>query len=204
MRAAALSAAALALAATAPATNAARLAAKTVADTLAAAPKVSVQWYTEALCTSRAARPAHPPHTTERETHQGVPTAGHAAQRRAARRATSAAVALLGGRLGCATARRAGAPAHVWAPGDARRGQHALGSIRPRAHKGLRWTRPPLASGHLGSASVGLFEPVDEYFGDSEKFVRHCFAVARANAPACIFIDEVDASGTRLLVLPRR
>ena len=83
MRAAALSAAALALAATAPATDAARLAAKTVADTLTDAPKVSVQWYTEALCTSRAARPAHPPHTTGREAHQGVPTAGHAAQRRA-------------------------------------------------------------------------------------------------------------------------
>ena len=56
----------------------------------------------------------------------------------------------------------------------------------------------PLHQGIWDLRLWDLFEPVDEYFGDSEKFVRHCFAVARANAPACIFIDEVDAiAGTR-------
>ena len=160
MRAAALSAAALALAATAPATDAARLAAKTVADTLTDAPKVSVQWYTEALCTSRAARPAHPPHTTGREAHQGVPTAGHAAQRRAARRAASRAVAP-GWAFGvCDGAARRRAGARVGA------GRRTPGAARAwfdstKSPQGPAMDSPSPCIRALGVCVCGIVRPVD-------------------------------------------
>jgi len=35
------------------------------------------------------------------------------------------------------------------------------------------------------------------FIGDGAKMVRDCFALAREKAPAIVFIDELDAIGTK-------
>lgn len=38
---------------------------------------------------------------------------------------------------------------------------------------------------------------VQMYIGDGARLVRDCFALAREKAPTIIFIDEIDAIGTK-------
>src|SRR5207249_433554 len=45
--------------------------------------------------------------------------------------------------------------------------------------------------------SVGIHEILDAYVGSSEKNMHYLFQQARRNAPAVIFLDEVDALGQK-------
>ena len=44
-------------------------------------------------------------------------------------------------------------------------------------------------------------ELIQKYLGDGPKLVRELFRVAEENAPSIVFIDEIDAVGTKRLLL---
>ena len=46
-------------------------------------------------------------------------------------------------------------------------------------------------------------ELIQKYLGDGPKLVRELFRVAEENAPSIVFIDEIDAVGTKRSVAPR-
>ena len=46
-------------------------------------------------------------------------------------------------------------------------------------------------------------ELIQKYLGDGPKLVRELFRVAEEHAPAIVFIDEIDAVGTKRCVLKR-
>jgi 26S proteasome regulatory subunit T2 len=46
-------------------------------------------------------------------------------------------------------------------------------------------------------------ELIQKYLGDGPKLVRELFRVAEEHAPSIIFIDEIDAIGTKRYVFPR-
>lgn len=50
---------------------------------------------------------------------------------------------------------------------------------------------------HARFFAVGLPDILDMYIGQSEKNLQRLFAEARANAPAIIFLDEIDALGSK-------
>ena len=45
-------------------------------------------------------------------------------------------------------------------------------------------------------------ELIQKYLGDGPKLVREMFRVAEENAPSIVFIDEIDAIGTKRFVSP--
>ena len=47
-------------------------------------------------------------------------------------------------------------------------------------------------------------ELIQKYLGDGPKLVRELFRVAEEHAPSIVFIDEIDAIGTKRLVLQTR
>ena len=57
--------------------------------------------------------------------------------------------------------------------------------------------RAAAASSGIAFISTSAATLVSKYRGESCKLVRTLFAVARARAPSCIFIDEIDALATR-------
>lgn len=46
-------------------------------------------------------------------------------------------------------------------------------------------------------------ELIQKYLGDGPKLVREMFRVAEEHAPSIVFIDEIDAIGTKRYVPPR-
>ena len=43
-----------------------------------------------------------------------------------------------------------------------------------------------------------MYPPLQMFIGDGAKMVRDAFALAKEKAPAIIFIDELDAIGTKV------